>query len=419
MGYDMSRDVGKRLEKYFPRTILDFLLEIGNKASEQEQNLYLVGGSVRDLLLKRANYDIDLVLEGDAIKFAEEVSRIAGSKLIVHRRFSTAKLHLCNFSLDIAMARHEKYNSPGALPEVQKGTIEDDLLRRDFSINAMAIALMPQRFGELIDLYGGMEDIEKRCLRILYSSSFIDDATRMFRIVRYEQRLGFEIDSHTGESLQRDIPMIQTISGDRLRNEVILMLKEEYPERAICRAGELGLLGELNSSLMVNDWLTKKFVLARSIFRRSISYPLYLCLLIWHLTEGESRKFVARLNFPAKLARIMLHTLHLKNKLCLLENDDIKSSDIYYLLREFELQAIQANLIATNSNIVRQRIKLYSKKLRAIQPFLNGQELIRMGVPDGIQIGEMLTILRRAKIDGEIVTYRDEQKLVYSKLKDL
>lgn len=415
----MSENLRHRLERYFSDEIMDILHEIGKKTSERGEEIFLVGGTIRDLLLDRANFDIDLVIDGDAIKLAQEISEKVQSRLIIHRRFSTAKLVFANFNLDIATARRETYHRPGALPEVEPGTIAEDLFRRDFSINAMAMSLAPGRFGDLIDMYRGREDIVGRSIRILHPDSFIDDATRIFRAIRYEQRLGFVIESQTCQLLQRDIDMISSISGDRLRNELVLILKEEFPEKVLDRAGQFKILNKLSPSLVGNGWLSEKFATARCFYKRTISYPLYLCLLMYRLTEDEIEHFFSWLNFPAKLIRSMRHTLQLKAKLNSLTNAELRLSDIYDLLHPFELQAIQANMIATDSSIIRQRIQLYLKKLRLIRPFLDGQYLVRMGVPEGFQIGEILNRLYRAKINGEVTTYRDEVKLVYTWLHNL
>ncbi|MCJ7655839.1 MAG: hypothetical protein MUO97_11200, partial [Dehalococcoidia bacterium] len=187
----MTENLSSQLEKYLPPPVLALAKIAGGEASEMWQELYLVGGVVRDLFLSRANFDFDLVVEGDAISLARKLAKDSQAKLKIHSRFGTAKLNYPGFSLDLATARSETYSKPGALPTVKPGKLKDDLIRRDFSINAMALCLMPHRFGELIDLYQGKDDLEHRLIRILHPNSFIDDATRILRAIRYEQRLGF------------------------------------------------------------------------------------------------------------------------------------------------------------------------------------------------------------------------------------
>ena len=177
------------LEERLPPDLVGCIRKAGETAAERGEQLYLVGGAVRDMLLGRGTLDIDLVVEGNAISLAETLAGQLGGKVTAHSRFGTATLKRDNKSIDFVTARSEVYQKPGALPQVQPGSITDDLARRDFSINAMAVALHPERSGELIDLYGGIEDLKNKSIRVLHEKSFTDDATRIWRAVRYEQRL--------------------------------------------------------------------------------------------------------------------------------------------------------------------------------------------------------------------------------------
>ena len=198
----------------------------GELAQKRGQKLYLVGGVVRDLLLGRENFDLDLVVEGDAIALAQELAEARQCKLVTHQRFGTAKLTWDGGSADLATARSETYAKACALPTVNPSTIRDDLLRRDFTINAMAVALTPDLYGQLLDLYGGLSDLEGKLVRVLHGKSFIDDATRIWRAIRYEQRLSFHLESETLELVKRDAGYLKKVSGDRIRHELELILKE-------------------------------------------------------------------------------------------------------------------------------------------------------------------------------------------------
>ena len=169
-----------QIERYLPQQVLELVRDISEEANQLGQKVYLVGGVVRDLLLGYPNLDLDLVIEGDAVKLAQQVAAIRQIKLVIYSRFGTAKLNYGNFTLDMATARDETYAKPGALPTVTPGTISSDLFRRDFSINAMAISLMPNNYGELVDPYQGRSDLGHHLIRILHSKSFSDDATRIF-----------------------------------------------------------------------------------------------------------------------------------------------------------------------------------------------------------------------------------------------
>jgi tRNA nucleotidyltransferase (CCA-adding enzyme) len=415
----MAKNLSKELKEYLPQRIFNLLRYAGDKSSKLGQEVFLVGGVVRDLFLARANFDLDLVIEGDAIKLAQELAKSSQVKLIAHHRFGTAKLNFFDFTLDIAAARRETYSRPGALPDVQPGTVNDDLFRRDFSVNAMALCLAPERFGELIDHYHGQDDIANRLIRVLHSKSFIDDATRIFRAIRYEQRLGFTLEPKTAELLVRDAAMIRTISGDRIRHELILMLMEEFPEQALKRSGELVVLSELHPSLKGSSWLSEKFEQTRQFYKLSSSYPLYLCLLIYNLAPNENDQFLSRLNFPKKLSEAMRQTLQLKAQLDLLAKTELKPSDIYQLLHGYTAQAIQTNMLAVQSEVIKQRLQLYLTKWRYVRPLLTGEDLKEMGVPHGPKLGKILSALYEAKLNGQVRTRKGEEKLVRSWLGSL
>ena len=410
----MSQNLSSQLEKYLPPPVLALIKIAGKEASELGQELYLVGGVVRDLFLGRANFDFDLVVEGDAISLAKRLARDSQVKLTVHSRFGTANLNYPGFNLDLATARSETYSKPGALPNVKPGSLKDDLIRRDFSINAMALHLNPQRFGELIDLYNGKDDLERRLIRILHPKSFVDDATRILRAIRYEQRLGFKLEAETEKLLRRHVAMLDTISGDRIRHELELILKEDEPERALRRAEELEVLSQLHPSLKGNGWLSKIFTKARQADIRASLLILYQCLLIYNLTEKANEKFTSHLNFPKNSAQAMRETIQIKAQLHSLTNPKLKPSDIYQLLHGYSAPAIQANALASESLVVSKHMNLYLSKLRYVKPLLNGEDLKKMGIAAGPKIGAILSALHKAKLDGKVHTRKDEEKLIHS-----
>jgi len=413
-------NLARQIEQYLPRQFLELVKDISGQAAKRGQRVYLVGGIVRDLLLGYPNFDLDLVVEGDAVKLAQQVAETSQAKLLAHHRFGTAKLRYENFTLDLATARKETYAKPGALPAVTPGTLEDDLVRRDFSINTMAISLAANDYGELVDPYQGKSDLEQRLIRILHPGSFSDDATRILRGVRYEQRLGFEFEAQTAQLIKRDIPTLDTISGDRIRHELELIFKEKQPELAIKRLGELGVLPRISPFLKGDGWIAEKFDKARRLKKPNQLPSLYFCLLIYSFSEENIEQFLAHLNIPAKLSRAIRDTLRLKTRLPLLDKSSLKPSEIYYLLREYEPLAIQANAIAsdekegTPSLIVHRYLQLFLTKLRYVRTALDGEELKRLGIFVGPEMGKVLQILHKAKLDGEVSTRADEKKLALS-----
>ena len=407
----MPENLSAKLEKFLPPPVLALIKIAGKDANKLGQELYIVGGVVRDLFLARINYDFDLVVEGDAVSLAKKLARDTGAKLTVHERFGTAKLIYPEFTLDLATARSETYSRPGALPLVKPGSLKDDLIRRDFSINAMALHVNPKQYGQLVDLYEGQHDIEHRLIRILHPNSFIDDATRILRAIRYEWRLGFRLEAETKKLLRRDAAMLDTISGDRLRHELELILKEPEPERSIGRAGKLGVLKHLHQSLKGNDNLVEAFRKARQLTKSSPP-SIYLCLLIYGLTEKENEELISRLNFSKTLGQPMQQTLRLKRQLNKLDNLRLKPSQIYQLLHGYSAAAVQANAMASESPTVSRNLLLYLDKLRYVYPVLNGKDLIKMGIPSGPKVGQVLDALLKAKLNGEVRTRKDEEKLV-------
>jgi len=419
-------NLARQIEQYLPQQLLELVQDISGQAARQGQRVYLVGGIVRDLLLRDPSlrsgprFDLDLVVEGDAVKLAQQVAETSQAKLLAHHRFGTAKLRYENFTLDMATARKETYARPGALPTVTPGTLNDDLIRRDFSINAMAISLGASDYGELVDPYQGKSDLEHRLVRILHPGSFSDDATRILRGVRYEQRFGFEFEAQTARLLKRDIPMLDTISGDRIRHELELIFKEKQPEFVINRLGELGVLPRISPFLKGDGWIVEKFDKARRLKKPAQLPSLYFCLFVYSFSEKDIEQFLTRLNIPAKLSWAIRDMLRLKISLPLLDKSALKSSEIYYLLRGYEPLAIQANAIASEekegapSLIAHRYLQLFLTKLRYVRTSLDGEELKRLGISAGPEMGKVLQILHKAKLDGEVRTKADEKKLVLS-----
>jgi tRNA nucleotidyltransferase (CCA-adding enzyme) len=406
-------NLASKIKNQLPSELVNFMQSAGGVAASQGQNLYLVGGVVRDLLLGRTNLDLDLVVEGNAIELAKQLVELKQGKITTYPQFNTAKLQWGKWSVDLATARSETYAKPGALPTVKPSSINNDLFRRDFTINALAIHLSPSRYGELIDLYGGTNDLEHKLIRILHQKSFIDDATRIWRGLRYEQRLGFQLEQETLELLKRDIPMLDTISGDRIRYELECILQEEFPEKVLRRAEELGVLAKLHPSLKGDSWLAEKFEQARQL--SSPNPPpveLYLALLAYPLTGEENERLISYLRLPKSLAQALQDSASLKSKIKTLAYPELRRSHIYRLLQGYAQSAIIANSLATSSAIARRHMENFLHTLRYVKPVLTGDDLTQMGVAPGPQIKEILNLLHEARLDGKVTTKQGEEELV-------
>jgi tRNA nucleotidyltransferase (CCA-adding enzyme) len=413
-------NLSQLMRERLPAGVADLLVRVGELSEARQQRMCLVGGAVRDLLMGRRNLDLDLVAEGDALGLAGELAKLGElsgvvdegvqGKVTLHRRFGTAKFRWGDLTVDLAMARSETYARPGALPTVQPGAIEDDLRRRDFTINAMAVFLTPTSFGQLLDPHGGREDIDRGLVRILHEGSFIDDATRMLRAVRYEQRLAFKLEENTERLLRENMSMLDAISGSRIKRELELILSEECPERMLQRAQGLGILRQLAPSIAIDDCMVERFQQARE--QQQSDPMVYMLLLIYRLEEDDIENFITRLDVTGQWAKAMRQIPRLKNDMPYLDNQDLSPSAICRLLQPYFIESLIAGMLACESEVGRSNVERYLNQLRYVNPSLEGSDLQRLGVPSGPRMGRMLETLRDAKLDGQVVTKEEEETLV-------
>ena len=384
-----------------------------SEARRQNVSLYLVGGPLRDLMLHRRSEDLDLVTEGDTESLAASVAEVIGSKAVLHPQFGTGTVKIAGARLDLAMARKETYARPGALPTVTAGTIEEDLERRDFTINAMALGLAGRHEGRLLDPSGGLTDLTEGVIRILHRGSFEDDATRIFRAVRYEQRLGFRLESNTLSQLSGalDNGMLATVSADRLRHELQLVLAEDAPVRTLLRVGELGVLQSLYAPLGKADWLRA--------FEEKTEPITLVAALAFRMSKNEGQGFITRLNMPTEWAEAVTGMVQLLSAAPRLEDPMLSPSTLYRTLEGRPITAINALSRLTPSVVVRERLAYYSECQRFVQPLLRGGDLLALGVPQGPRVGEILSRIQDARLEGEVTTVEDERGLVLRCLADL
>ena len=412
-------NLASRINKLLPTELVLFLRTVGEYTAKNGQNLYLVGGAVRDLLLGIAYFDLDLVTEGDAITLAQSL-RLKNANVVTHPAFGTANVKWASWSIDLSTARSEIYTTPGALPEVTPSNINRDLFRRDFSINAMAISLHPDKYGELTDPYHGFTDLKNKLIRILHENSFIDDATRIWRAIRYEQRLGFNIEPSTIRLLKRDTGMLDTISGDRVRHELELVFKEKLPEKVIHRAQELEVLVKLNPALKENGWLADKFKNARKMGIPDSSLAIvYMGLMIYHFDSNALTQFASSLRLIKTIVHILKEVIELRDNLSTLAKPEVTPSEIYFSLNEYSSLAIIISSIATDSTVIEQHIKNYISRLSHIKPRLNGDDLKRLGIIEGTDIKKLLHLLHIARLDGQVITKQGEIRLIHRWLREI
>lgn len=227
----MKIDIAKK----FSKDSLRMIKAVGKAADRDKISAYIVGGPVRDVFLSVKNHDLDFVVEGDAIRFARRLNSGLRGSLNIHKPFGTATISFKDSRIDIVTAREETYKRPAAYPDVKPATIKEDLFRRDFTVNAMAISVNSKNFGGLVDLYGGRNDLKKKVIRIMHDKSFIDDPTRIFRAVRFSVRLGFRIEPHTRKLIKDAVSqgLVGEVNRGRVKKEIEILLKEKYPVKCI------------------------------------------------------------------------------------------------------------------------------------------------------------------------------------------
>jgi tRNA nucleotidyltransferase (CCA-adding enzyme) len=389
------------------------LSNIATQASSLKFPCYVVGGFVRDLLLGRPVNDLDVIVEGDAIKLGKALVKTYGGKLTPHPLFHTAIWHLPETwnlepgTLDLITARKETYSTPGALPTVTPSTIEDDLRRRDFTINAMAVRIDGDHFGELLDPLNGQTDLERGVIRVLHSRSFIDDPTRIFRAVRYAARYSFSLHPSSLSLINAEsLSVLSTLSGERLRHELDLILAEENAQEMLLRVANLGLLGEIHFALKkVASPIFPAFT-SNEYDRTTILYLLWLV----DLSAEDISSVAERLDFTADLKQSLLSASQLKINLPTLSGS--KPSAWTFAFDKYPPVSIYAVHLVSHE----QALMDYLSKWRHIKPVTTGNDLKERGIPPGPRYKEILSALRAAWLDGEVKTQIEEKELLNSLL---
>ncbi len=400
-------DYLKRIEEQTRPELWALIIRLGELAEERGAHLFLAGGRVRDLLLGRESADFDLVVEGDALELVKALAGDQGGEAVVHSRFGTATYRRGNLALDIATSRTEEYSRPGVLPDVRPGPIKEDLKRRDFTVNAMAISLGPPDAGVLLDRFGGQEDLEKGLVRVLHEGSFVDDPTRTMRAIRYEQRLGFQIEPDTLNLLYRDLHLLPSVGVDRLRREIELFLLEPEPELQFSRAEGLGIIDAIERGLVIEPRMRGLFKAARDNCAE-VDPTIYLALLLHGVQKERAADFLERYRFPKEWIQTVAGALALRDAEAEVGVEGLRPSGVYGSFKGYGRASIQAFGIAAKNETVRSRAAEYLDRLAHVRLDLSGKDLLSLGVPRGPQVGEYLKRLLDARLDG-LVTSRDEE----------
>ncbi|MEE9615340.1 MAG: hypothetical protein V3W31_10400, partial [Thermodesulfobacteriota bacterium] len=429
---EKKRRLTSLMKERLPGWALEILREIGRTAEGLGFQSYVVGGFVRDLLLKRENLDMDVVIEGDGIKFAAKFAEGKGLKVRSHERFKTAVvifpdgiIRPAGFKLDVATARLEYYERPSALPTVELSSLKLDLYRRDFTINTLAVALNPERFGEVVDFFSAQRDIKEKTIKVLHNLSFVEDPTRAFRAVRFAERFGFRMARHTLNLIKNTVKLdiIKKLSGPRLRDEMKNVLKEDAAAGAVKRLDELGLLKLIHPSLAWDERTEKLFERTREVlaWHRLLYTPdrveewlTLLLALTDGLTEEEFAALGRRLSIVGKKRQAVVTGRSGSRKaLKLIETGRVKTNgDLYELLHPLPLELLLYLMAGTEEEQVKKDLSNYVTHLRNVKVSLGGNDLKKLGVAEGPDMGEILGVLFRKKLNGEVETKKDEEEFV-------
>lgn len=428
------KDIIQALENKAGPRAMEILNSLGEFASAYGMGLYLVGGAVRDLFLDAAGgFDLDLVVEGDAQAFAYGAASKLGGRCETHKNFGTASIEIPGeppLRMDFATARTETYRKPGALPTVTPAkSIHDDLSRRDFSINAMALCLTPPGRGEIVDPHGGLEDIENRLLRVLHEASFEDDPTRILRGVRFRSRLGFEFERQTASLASRAIEerRLSVISGARIRKEIRASLEEPRRADIINELNRLDIDEAIVPGWRLNTRLIEPDDLVAEAAKTFEPLPDAPPVLMWAAyllaaSEGadqETLETVARrIALSKKEAAPLLDALaHSSSARTLLADEDASIPEVEDLLSTAEPETLVMLHAADGSGVARERIEAFLGESGRVRLEISGRDLLSMGHEPSPVFGQVLREVLRAKIEGAVKNRKQElalaRKLLY------
>lgn len=415
----------KEYLKKLPKEILNIINAARDTACKENMPVYLVGGFVRDLLLGVNNLDLDIVVEGEGIKFAERLSVHLKGKLTAHRRFGTATVSAHNVKIDIASARKETYPAPALLPVVTLGALKEDLYRRDFTINAMAVDLSCDGFSTVIDFFKGREDLKKKYIRILHDLSFIDDPTRILRAIRFETRYGFKIEPHTLAKLRESLEMrmLEKVAPHRLRDELILLLKEPQPLKVIRRLKELTGFGFISQKISLSpsvygllksiDKEIRWFQSAHTQRRPLDAWLIFLMGLMDSLSQREASQICDRFGLRrGEEKRVGSFKNITKGVIRELEKRIIAPSRLHALLEPLSYEAILAFKAKRSNDNLQKHIEEFFKYYHGSRIHISGHDLNALGISPGPRYQDLLKKILNAKLDGKVSSREGEIALL-------
>lgn len=430
------KNLARLIDAQLPKFIRTLLRNLGAVADQQGVKIYLVGGFVRDLLLRQENLDIDVVVEGDGIAFAEAFAKTTECRIRSHEKFSTAVIILPDdFKIDVASARIEYYEKPAALPRVEHSSIRHDLYRRDFTINTLTISLNLDSYGQMLDFFGGQRDLKEKSIRVLHNLSLIEDPTRLFRAVRFEQRLGFRIGQQTERLMRSAVRMnlVKKVGGARILSELRQILDEPQVISALRRLEQFDLLKFIDPHLRFDRKSAQLIVAAEKssswfdllytgeIYRR---WLLYLICLLSPLSSKGVLRVCHWLDLQPRYQDLLLAQLpkgiqalkaaHRRAE----SGKNPDNSEIYHWFNGLSLELVLFLMARTEYEQVRKWISQYVTHFRKVRVLLDGKDLIALGLQPGPHFHKVFLALLNARLNGQVRSLEDEKNLVRNSFLD-
>ena len=402
------RNISKALAHVMPDAHIELASRVGEVCAGLGARAYLVGGVVRDVLMGRIEFgDLDIMVADAPPDPINAIADAIGGTVLKASQFSTGRLEFDGVDFDLTIARSETYSRPGALPDTTPGSLADDLARRDFSINAMAVDLSPDTWGDLIDPHDGQTDLEDAVLRTLHERSFEDDATRMIRAARYAARFEFTLEESSREQLREALTHLRAISPARFRNDLQRAFDEPDVPAVLALLDAWGVLAEYlpGTRFDPKSW---EGLPDESDSRHRVAFAL----LAISEVDKPSASLEAKLALDAETAAVVRSATAMQAELSDLDADGLRPSELVKALDRHHPDAVAAHALAAEGVNLSARLSMYLDTYRRVRQSLDGHDVIAIGVPQGPHVGQVLARLRDARLDGELDSREEEVALV-------
>ncbi|HNW39655.1 MAG TPA: CCA tRNA nucleotidyltransferase [Candidatus Omnitrophota bacterium] len=409
-----------------PEDLKKIIRQAAVVSGQAKMPAYLVGGCLRDLILGVKNFDLDITVEGEGILLAKKLAKKLKAELITHEQFKTATLILPNrIKVDVATTRQEKYSAPAVLPAVIPGRLRDDLKRRDFTINAMAVNISVKEKQIIIDPFAGQDDLAAGKIRILHDLSFKDDPTRILRAVRFSQRFDFEIEPHTLRLLKAAIGAgdMEKVNPHRMRDELILILKEPDPFKSLAALDDLGGLSFIDPALKLGKsarvlfksigrqlgWFAKNFPARRQLD----NWLVYFAALLSPSALVHKKAILQRLGLrKGEIKRIMDYFQERKKLISVLSKPKVSPERIFSLLEPLSYETIILLSATSQNKNLKKYLSDFFEVYNGMRICVSGADLGGLGVKPGPEYQKIFAKVLAAKLNGRLKNRRDELALI-------